>query len=231
MIHVVVDEFMPYLKDVKTGDFVLTEVIRLRRKSFLKKYNKENGWYIDWATLVDENEIYALVIEGSVDIQGLVAVTPDADMQALHIRWMCACPDSDRQVTDHVKYLGIGGQLFAIAAQKSMDFGFGGHMYGFAADRALLEHYVTIFHAEKIPILSPYSFTISGRMAKEIMEGTGMSEQREYEERLANMPEPVLLNQNLKSTLDLRGFMQYAEKKGVRVMDLTEEEKAVLIKE
>jgi hypothetical protein len=36
-----------------------------------------NGWYTNWAELANENEIYALVVEGSVDIQGLVAVTPN----------------------------------------------------------------------------------------------------------------------------------------------------------
>lgn len=74
MINVIIDEFTPCLKDAHTGELVQTEVIRIRRKSFLKKYNKRNGWYTNWEKLVDENEIYALVVEGSVDIQGLVAV-------------------------------------------------------------------------------------------------------------------------------------------------------------
>lgn len=45
MINVLIDEFTPCLKDSKTGELVQTEVIRIRRKSFLKKYNKKNGWY------------------------------------------------------------------------------------------------------------------------------------------------------------------------------------------
>ena len=83
MINVYIDEFTPCLKDGKTGELVQTEVIRVRRKSFLKKYNKQNGWYVNWASLAEENEIYALVVEGSVDIQGLVAVAPDKDMLSL----------------------------------------------------------------------------------------------------------------------------------------------------
>ena len=55
-------------KDARTGELVQTEVIRIKRKSFLKKYNKKNGWYTNWESLADENEIYALVVEGSVDI-------------------------------------------------------------------------------------------------------------------------------------------------------------------
>ena len=49
MINVLVDEFTPCLKDANTGELVQTEVIRIRRKSFLKKYNKKNGWYTNWA--------------------------------------------------------------------------------------------------------------------------------------------------------------------------------------
>lgn len=68
MINVIIDEFAPCLKDVNTGELVQTEVICIKRKSFLKKYNKKNGWYTNLEKLADENEIYALVIEGTVDI-------------------------------------------------------------------------------------------------------------------------------------------------------------------
>ena len=83
MINVLIDEFTPCLKDSRTGELVQTEVIRIKRKSFLKKYNKKNGWYTNWESLADENEIYALAAEGSVDIQGLVAVTRNDDMQTI----------------------------------------------------------------------------------------------------------------------------------------------------
>lgn len=170
MINVVIDAFTPCLKDARTGELIQTEVIRIKRKSFLKKYNKKNGWYTNWESLADENEIYALVVEGSVDIQGLVAVTRNDDMQALYISWMCASPDNNKQITDHVKYLGIGGHLFAIAAQKSISFGYDGYMYGFAADKELLEHYVRTFRGEVIAILHPYQFAIGEQAAREIME-------------------------------------------------------------
>ena len=69
MINVLIDEMTPCLKDSKTGEIVQTEVIRIKRKSFLKKYNKKNGWYTNWEKLTEESEIYALVLEGTVDIQ------------------------------------------------------------------------------------------------------------------------------------------------------------------
>ena len=45
MISVIIDEFTPCLKDVKTGELVQTEVIRIKRKSFLKKYNQKK-WLV-----------------------------------------------------------------------------------------------------------------------------------------------------------------------------------------
>lgn len=54
---------------------------------------------------------------------------------------------------------------------------------------------------------------------------------RKYKESLANMSDPVLLSQCPKVRLDLKGLMQYAKEKGVKVIDLTEKEKATFIKE
>lgn len=170
MINVWIDEFTPCLKDTKTGELVQTEVLRIRRKTFLRKYNKRNGWYVNWADLLDEAEVYALVVEGSVDIQGLVALACNSDMGAVYIDWMCASPENNKQITDNVRYLGVGGHLFAIAAQKSMDYGFAGLIYGFAANKKLLEHYVEVFHGEFIGMLHPYQFAIDEENAQKIME-------------------------------------------------------------
>ena len=38
------------------------------------------------------------------------------------------------------------------------------------------------------------------------------------------MPEPIMLSQ-IKQKMDLRGLMEYARKKGVKVAQLTEQEK------
>ena len=170
MINVLIDEFTPCLKDASTGELVQTEVIRIKRKSFLKKYNKRNGWYTDWEKLADENEIYALVVEGTVDIQGLIAVAPQKDMQAVYISWMCTAPQNNKLITDDVKYYGVGGHLFAVAAKKSVDFGYDGYMYGFAANEDLLKHYVAKLNAEVIAMLHPYQFAVDEESAKQIME-------------------------------------------------------------
>ena len=51
MITFQVDELVPCLKDTETGDIYDTEVIRIRRKSILSKYNKKSGWYVNWGKI------------------------------------------------------------------------------------------------------------------------------------------------------------------------------------
>ena len=70
-----------------------------------------------------------------MDIQGLVAIARDQDLKAVYITWMCTSPDNNKLITDDVRYLGVGGHLFAIAAQKLVEYGYDGYMYGFAADQ------------------------------------------------------------------------------------------------
>lgn len=70
MLHAEVDTLTPCLKDTRTGELVETESVRIVRPSFLAKYNQRNGWYENWAALVVETEVYALVLKGTVDIQG-----------------------------------------------------------------------------------------------------------------------------------------------------------------
>ena len=54
---------------------------------------------------------------------------------------------------------------------------------------------------------------------------------KKYKESLAKMSDPILLSQCPKVKLDLKGLMQYAKEKGIKVIELTEKEKAAFIKE
>lgn len=54
---------------------------------------------------------------------------------------------------------------------------------------------------------------------------------RRYKESLTKMSEPILISQCPKVKLDLRGLMQYAKEKGVKVIELTEKEKEAFIKD
>lgn len=170
MVNVYIDEITPCLKDNLSGEIVQTEVIRLTRKSFLEKYNSKNHWYVDWHKLVDDNEVYALVIKGSVDIQGLVAVRPDDEMSCEFVTWMVSAPHNNPLLTDSPKYSGVGGHLFAIAVDKSFDNGYEGVICGFAANQKLLQHYVDRLYAEPICMLHEYQFMIDEESARLIRE-------------------------------------------------------------
>lgn len=55
-LDVRIDDFTPCLKDNLTGEVVNTEVIRIRRKSFLSKFNRKSGWYVNWGKIVEDND-------------------------------------------------------------------------------------------------------------------------------------------------------------------------------
>ena len=170
MINVYIDEYTPCLKDSTTGDILETEVIRIKRKSFLSKFNTKNGWYVNWSDLLLENEIYALVIKGTVDIQGLVALKPIDDYKAVYVTWLCSAPHNNPMIVEQKKYIGVGGHLFAIAVNCSIKSGFEGAITGNAANLELLKHYCEVFNATHIGIIHPYQFFIDEEKAKRIVE-------------------------------------------------------------
>ena len=169
-IDVWIDDFTPCLKDNLTGEVVNTEVIRIRRKSFLSKFNRKSGWYVNWGKIVEEYEVYALVLEGTVDIQGLVALKRNDELKAMYIAWMCTAPQNNPQMYDAPKYAGVGGHLFAIAGSESMKAGFGGAIYGYAANQKVLEHYMEKMQATHVGILHPYQFCVFEDEMQEIIK-------------------------------------------------------------
>lgn len=227
MICVEIDELTPCLNDVETGDIIETEVIRLRRKSFLKKFNKKNGWFISWEKLVDENEIYALVIKGTVDIQGLLAIRNDQEMKAAFISWMVAAPHNNKYSFGTKKYEGVGGHLFAIAAFKSDEYGYGCEMTGYAANRELEEHYIRHFDAIPIHMQHPYQILIESKSGRKIQEvytymNGRMMNYKKYRESLKNM---VSIEVTERYQIDFKGLVEYARSKDMLPCDLSDEEK------
>ena len=170
MITIDIDELTPCLILNQTGEIVETEVVRIRRKSFLNKYNKGNGWFTRWSDELDNNEVYALVIKGTVDIRGLVSLRYEKEAQMTYISWMCANPDSIGFKAREKKYNGIGGHLFAIAIARAEELGSNGYVYGFAANEDLYNHYAECYCAEKIGMLHPYHMAIYGDASKRIRE-------------------------------------------------------------
>lgn len=168
-----IDELTPCLRNSLTGETVNTEVVRIKRQSFLAKFNKKNGWYINWASILKLNpdaEIYALVLEGTMDIQGLVAIEKSEPQEAVYIIWMCSAPHNNKLLCETPKYYGVGGHLFAIAIDCSLRYGYGGSITGHAANLDLMSHYADVFNAEHIGITHPYQFAIWEKNALKLKE-------------------------------------------------------------
>lgn len=171
MITFKVDELTPCLKDVQTGDIVDTEVVRLKRKSFLAKFNKKTGWYINWSKMPDEVEIYALVLKGTMDIQGLIGLSNDMGANAAYVYWACSAPHNNSWEYGTQRYKGVGGHLLAIAAYKSTEWKHDGVFHADAMDQEILNHYVDVFDAWEMPLSGhPLHFVVEETAAQKLME-------------------------------------------------------------
>lgn len=111
MITFRIDEFTPCLKEVATGEIYDTEVVRIKRKSFLSKFNKKTGWYVNWSKFSEGTEVYALVLKGTVDIQGMVAIQYDNEAQAVYVLWGCTAPDNNIWEYGKKRFDGVGGSF------------------------------------------------------------------------------------------------------------------------
>lgn len=171
MICVEIDALTPCLTNLDTGDIVETEVLKVSRKSFLSKFNKRTGWYTNWALLAKENEIYALVLKGTVDIQGLIAVKPNPEMKCLFISWAVAAPQNNKEFVNKKRFDGVGGHLLAIAAERSCQQGFEGEMTGFAMNQKLVIHYCEELEARHITALHPFQVVFTKNASTKLMEG------------------------------------------------------------
>ena len=170
MICIDIDDLTPCLIDTSTGETVETEVIRVKRQSFLSKFTEKNGWYTNWKNLVKNNEIYALVVKGSVDIQGLIAIEDNSDYGAVYISWAVAAPMNNPELYDSKKYNGVGGHLLAIAIDRSIELGHKGDVTGFCRNEQIMNHFVDAYGADPIGILHPYQIGIYGSAANKIRE-------------------------------------------------------------
>ena len=80
------------------------------------------------------------------------------------------CEQVLRRNFGYQKYEGVGGHLFAIAVDKSIRWGHGGAVYGFAANEELLNHYLKVFNGEYIGVLHKYHFWIPEKSALKLLE-------------------------------------------------------------
>lgn len=123
-----------------------------------------------WSKFGGETEIYALVLKGTVDIQGLIALTDDEQSNAVYINWACTSPENNVWRNGSKLYEGVGGHLLAIAINISEQRGHGGCVHAIAMDKEILQHYAEVFDAIVVGILHPFHFVIEEESAKKIQE-------------------------------------------------------------
>lgn len=169
-INIWIDEIVPCLKDTVTGEMKETVVFKIESRSYLKQYTEQNGWQINWIELPTDVEVYELALKDTKEIQGLVAVKNDVNSRAAFLHWACTAPQNNKHDFGKQKYSGVGGHLFAIAADKSVQWGYEGTMHGFALNKELLEHYIETFNAEFLGMLHDYQFFINEINAKKLLE-------------------------------------------------------------
>ena len=171
MITFRVDDIIPCIKEVATGDIYDTEVVRIHRKSILSKYNKNTGWYVNWSKFPEGTEVYALVLKGTNDIQGMVAIRYDDEAKAVHVLWGCVAPQNNIWQYGTKKFSGVGGHLLAIASDLSVKHGYEGYLFGEAMDKELYDYYCDEFGAAYLPAINnPYRFMLSDEATAHIRE-------------------------------------------------------------
>ena len=169
-LNITIDELVSCLVDNETNEEKKTVVEKVINRSSLKGFNKKNGWYINWYRVYSKAEIYALKLKENDEVQGLVAVVNDEEAKAAYISWACTAPHNNKHDYGKQKYRGVGGHLFAVAADKSEEWGYGGLLYGYAANKKLLEHYIDKLGAEYIGITHEYQFIVSETEARNLLE-------------------------------------------------------------
>ncbi len=125
---------------------------------------------VDWSKFDVETEIYALVIKGKIDIQGLIALTDDEQSNAVYINWTCTSPENNIWRNGSKHYEGVEGHLFAIAINISEQRGHGDCVHAIAMDKDILQHYVDTFDAIVVGIMHPNHFVIEEENARKIQE-------------------------------------------------------------
>ena len=119
----------------------------------------------------EDVEIYALVIKGTTDIQGLIAVKNDIEANAVYVHWACTAPHNNVWEYGEQKYKGVGGHLLAIAAQKSLEWNHEGVFHADAMDKDILQHYVKVFDAWELPLPGrPLHFIIEEMASQKLRE-------------------------------------------------------------
>ena len=161
-----IDELTPCLVDASTGRVVQTAYRKAAKQE--REGLRDKGWLFDWAdSALDGDDIYKLTLAGSDEIEGLVALRYEERSRAVYAHIAESAPHNRGKGG---KYQGVGGHLFAIAAKKSMERGYGGFVFLDAKNVELVKHYEEALGAVLIGMPHPYRMIIDEEAAARLLE-------------------------------------------------------------
>lgn len=165
-LSIEIDNFTPCLIEKLTGKIINTRYSVIE-KSELELISKK-GWKFNWlADDLKNTTVYKLTLDNnSNSIQGLVAVTDYPRDKALYINIAESAPHNTGK---NKRYEGVGGHLFAIAANESIKRGYGGFLFMDAKNLELVKYYHEKFGATLLGMPHPYRMFIDENNAQKLL--------------------------------------------------------------
>ena len=162
-MELTIDKFTPCLEDATTGELVST----IYKKATQEELTALKKWKFNWLDKDLENtDIYKLCIVGNNDIQGLVALTDFQRDRAIYVNLAESAPHNTGK---NKKYNGVGGHLFAIAADISYEKGYGGFIFMDAKNIELVQHYSKTLGAVLLGRPHPYRMFVDEENAVKLL--------------------------------------------------------------
>ena len=163
-MNIQIDKFTPCLEDAGSGRIVPTAYSMADRSELAAL----KGWNFNWSDKsLNDSSIYKLTVKDSGEIQGLVALTDFYRSSAIYVNLAESAPHN---IGKQKKYNGVGGHLFAIAVQKSVERGYGGYVFMDAKNIELAEHYRRTLGATILGKPHPYRMYINEENALKLLD-------------------------------------------------------------
>lgn len=141
-LNILIDKLTDCLIETDTGRVVATEYKKLQKAITPKEYS---NWKFDWSKTEKEGyNIYELFVSGDSTVQGRISLRIDGGVADVDI-----AEAAPHNYGHNGKYEGVGGHLFAIACQCSIEAGCDG-VVAFTSKSDLIEHYKEALHAIEI---------------------------------------------------------------------------------
>lgn len=139
-VDILIDKLTDCLLERSTGERVETEY-RMRTMPIKPKDYKD--WKFDWSKTEKAGyNIYELFLAGDDTVQGRISLRIDGGVADVDI-----VESAPHNYSHTGKYQGVGGHLFAIACQISLEAGCDGYV-AFTAKSDLIAYYSRVLNAQ-----------------------------------------------------------------------------------